>query len=72
MLIFVRGLAEVKDEQLFAALGGALMTIGYATYSLTEVPLYNGLPLVFYLVSTGLLIGIIKHAQNPNSANYSC
>jgi len=72
LLIFLRGLAKSNERQRFAALGGVLMTIEYATYSLTEMPMHNGLPLVFYIVSTGLLIGIIKHLQSPNSADYSC
>jgi len=72
MLIFIRGLTAVKDEQLFASLGGVLLTIEYATYSLTSMPMYDGLPLVFYIVITSLCIGIIKHLQSPNSADYSC
>ena len=71
MLIFLRGLAVTKDNQLFASLAGVLMTIGYATYSLTEVPMHNGLPLVFYIITTGLCIGIVKHSRNDISADYS-
>lgn len=70
MLIFLRGLATTKDEQLFAALGGALMTVGYATFSLTEVPMYDGLNLIFYIVTTSLFIGIIKHSKSTSSADH--
>ena len=71
MLIFVRGLTAVKCEQLFASLGGVLLTIGYATYSLTSMPMYDGLPLVFYIVITSLCIGIVKNSQNAVSADHS-
>jgi len=71
MLIFIRGLTAVKKEQLFASLGGVLLIIGYATYSLTSMPIHDGLPLVFYLVITSLCIGIVKHSQNAVSADHS-
>lgn len=71
MAIFIRGLAVTRGEHRFASLGGVLTTIGYATYSLTQTPLYYGLTLIFYIVSIGLLIGIIKHAQSPVSADHS-
>ncbi|MEE8151223.1 MAG: O-antigen ligase family protein, partial [Nitrosomonadaceae bacterium] len=71
MLIFLRALNKAKREQLVAALGGALVTISYATYSLTQVPMYNGQPLVFYIVTTSLCIGILKHSQNAISADNS-
>ena len=71
MLIFIRGLTEVKNEQQFASLGGVLLIIGYATYSLTSMPMYDGLPLVFYIVITSLCIGIVKHSQNAVSADHS-
>ena len=71
MLIFIRGLTAVRKEQLFASLGGVLLIIGYATYSLTSMPMYDGLPLVFYIVITSLCIGIVKHSQNAVSADRS-
>ncbi|MCH7881062.1 MAG: O-antigen ligase family protein [Proteobacteria bacterium] len=69
ILIFMRGLAEARDEKLFAALAGMLVTISYATYSLTEVPMHNGQPLVFYIVIISLCIGIIKHTKSAVSAD---
>ena len=70
MLIFLRGLAVTREEQRFASLGGVLMTLGYATYSLTQTPLYYGLTLIFYIVSTALFIGMIKHSLSSKSADY--
>lgn len=72
MLIFMRGLAGAKGEKLFAALTGMLVTIGYATYSLTHVPMYNGQPLVFYIVITSLCIGIVKYTRSAVSTDNSC
>ena len=71
ILIFMRGLAKVGDEKQFAALAGMLVTIGYATYSLTEVPMHNGQPLVFYIVITSIFIGIVKHTKCQISADNS-
>ena len=67
--IFMRGLAGARDDKLFAALAGMLVTIGYATYSLTEVPMHNGQPLVFFIVIISLCIGIIKHTRSAVSAD---
>lgn len=69
LLIFWRGLDQAKGDQLFAALGGMLMTISYMTFSLTEVPMYNGLPLIFFIITTSLLIGIVKNSQNGLNAS---
>ena len=66
MIIFFRGLAQIKDEQLFAALGGVLLIIGYVTFSLTQVPMHDGLNLIFYIVTTSLCIGIMKHSPKPS------
>ena len=71
ILIFTKGLSGEKNEKLVAALAGMLVTIGYATYSLTEVPMHNGLPLVFYIVITSILIGIVKHKKNSDDEGYS-
>jgi O-antigen ligase len=71
LLIFIRGLHEARGEQLFAALGGTLMTTAYMTYSLTEVPMHNGLPLIFFIVTTSLLIGILKQPQDTIDKDYS-
>jgi len=71
MLIFLRGLNEARGEKLFAALGGALVTISYATYSLTQVPMRNGQPLVFYIITISLCIGILKHSQSAISEENS-
>jgi len=71
MLIFLRGLKEARGEKLFVALGGALVTISFATYSLTEVPMHNGQPLVFYIITISLCIGILKHSQSAVSADHS-
>ena len=71
LMIFLRGLKETQDEKLFAALGGTLMITGYMIYSLTEVPMYNGLPLIFFIIATSLFIGILKHSPVATDANYS-
>ena len=71
LLIFLRGLDEAKGKQRVAALGGAMMTISYATHSLTEVPMHNGLPLIFSIVTISLCIGILKHSQGAISSDHS-
>jgi O-antigen ligase len=71
LMIFLRGLKETQDEKLFAALGGTLMITGYMIYSLTEVPMYNGLPLIFFIIATSLFIGILKHFPSATDADYS-
>ncbi len=71
ILIFIRGIKGVGDEKIFAALAGMLVTISYATYSLTEAPMYHGHPLVFFIVIISLCIGIIKYRKNPVSADNS-
>jgi len=68
MIIFLRGLSQSKGEQLVASLGGALMTVGYATYSLTSVPMRSGITVIFYVITISICIGIIKHSPRINSA----
>ena len=67
--IFIRGLAGVTDEKLFAALAGILVTISYATYSLTAEPMFTGMTLIFFIVINSLCIGIIKFTKNSISAD---
>ncbi len=69
--IFIRGLAGVTDEKLFAALAGILVTISYATYSLTAEPMFTGMTLIFFIVINSLCIGIIKFTKNSISADNS-
>ena len=69
--IFMRGLAGVTDEKLFAALAGILVTISYATYSLTLQPMFNGLTLILFIVINSLCIGIMKFTRNTKSADNS-
>jgi hypothetical protein len=45
------------------ALGGLLSVVGYATFSLTEVPLRNGLTLVFFVVLMAVLVGMLKRRE---------
>ena len=71
LVIFLRGLSESRGVRLTAALGGTLTTISYATFSLTDVPMRNGLMLVFFIVTISLLIGVLKHSQNNFSADTS-
>jgi hypothetical protein len=56
---------------LFAALAGTLTSIVYMTYSLTEVPMHNGLPLIFYIVTTSLFVGLVNPSQNIISSDHS-
>ena len=71
IFIFLRGLAGVTDEKLFAALAGILVTISYATYSLTLQPMFNGLTLILFIVINSLCIGIMKFTRNTKSADNS-
>jgi len=71
ILIYMRGLAGVTDEKLFAALAGILVTISYATYSLTGEPMFAGITLIFFIVINSLCIGIIKFTKNTKSADNS-
>lgn len=50
-------------EQFSLALGGLLSVVGYATFSLTEVPLRNGLTLVFFVVLMAVLVGMLKRRE---------
>jgi len=68
MLIFLRSLSLATGEQLVASLGGALITVGYATYSLTSVPMRSGITVIFYVITISICIGIIKHSPRTNSA----
>jgi O-antigen ligase len=71
LLIFLRALGVARGEQLFAALAGTLTSIVYMTYSLTEVPMHNGLPLIFYIVTTSLFVGLVNPSQNITSSDHS-
>ncbi len=71
LLIFLRGITEARGKQLVAALGGSLMTIGYATFSLTNVPMRTGMTVVFFIVTIALFIGILKHSPSTAGANNS-
>ena len=71
LVIFLRSLTKSGGVRLTAALGGTLMTLSYATFSLTDVPMRNGLMLVFYIVTISLLIGVVKHSQKDFSADTS-
>jgi len=68
MLIFLRSLSLATGEQLVASLGGALITVGYITYSLTAVPMRNGITVIFYVITISICIGIIKHSPRTDSA----
>jgi O-antigen ligase len=70
LLIFLRALDVARGEQLFAALAGTLTTIAYMTYSLTEVPMHNGLPLIFYIVTISLFVGLLDPSQKNISSNH--
>ncbi len=71
ILIFMRNLAGVTDEKLFAALAGILVNISYATYSLTAEPMFTGISLIFFIVINSLCIGIMKFTKNTISADNS-
>jgi O-antigen ligase len=71
LLIFLRALGVARGERLFAALAGTLTSIAYMTYSLTEVPMHNGLPLIFYIVTTSLFVGLVNPSQNIISSDHS-
>lgn len=71
LIIFIRRLQVARGEQLFVALGGTMMIIGYMTFSLTEVPMHNGLPLVFFIITTSLLIGMLKYPEDTSSVDHS-
>jgi O-antigen ligase len=71
LYIFLRGLWQEKGDKLFAALAGTLMIVAYMAFSLTEVPMYNGLPLIFFIIMTSLLIGILRHTHDPTDADNS-
>ncbi len=46
-----------REQNLFG-LGGGLSVISYATYSLTDVPLRNGVSLIFFIVVFSLLLSL--------------
>jgi O-antigen ligase len=71
LLIFLRGITKARGKQLVAALGGSLVTIGYATFSLTNVPMRNGITVVFFIVTIALFIGILKHSSSTAGADNS-
>ena len=58
-----KSLAGSTREQFILALGGLLMVTGYATFSLTEVPLRNSLTLVFFIVLNAVLLGLLRRPQ---------
>jgi O-antigen ligase len=55
-----RGLAGSSREQFGLALGGLLLVTGYASFSLTEVPLRNSLTLVFFIILNAILLGMLR------------
>ena len=61
--IFWRGLKTDNHEQFSVALGGLLVVVGYATFSITEVPLYNSLTSIFFAVVISILLGILRRIQ---------
>ena len=61
--IFWRGLKTDHHEQFSVALGWLLVVVGYATFSITDVPLYNSLTSVFFAVVISILLGILRRAQ---------
>jgi O-antigen ligase len=61
--IFWRGLKTDNREQFSVALGGLLVVVGYATFSITDVPLYNSLTSVFFAVVISTLLGILRRIQ---------
>jgi O-antigen ligase len=61
--IFWRGLKTENPEQFSVALGGLLTVTCYATFSLTEVPLWNSLTSVFFAVLVSILLGILRRSQ---------
>ncbi|MDH3386590.1 MAG: O-antigen ligase family protein [Gammaproteobacteria bacterium] len=61
--LFWRGLNTDSNEQFTLALGGLMVVTGYATFSLTEVPLRNTPTLVFFTVLVGVLLGLSKQDQ---------
>ncbi len=58
-----KSLAGSTREQFILALGGLLMVTGYATFSLTEVPLRNSLTLVFFIVLNAILLGLLHRSR---------
>jgi O-antigen ligase len=63
VMIFWRGLKTDSHEQFSVALGGLLVVVGYATFSITEVPLYNSLTSIFFAVVISTLLGILRRTQ---------
>jgi O-antigen ligase len=61
--IFWRGLKTDNHEQFSVALGGLLVVVGYATFSLTEVPLWNALTTAFFAVVISILLSILRRTQ---------
>ena len=61
--IFWRGLKTDNHEQFSVAQGGLLVVVGYATFSITEVPLWNSLTTVFFAVVISILLGILRRTQ---------
>ncbi|MDJ0777279.1 MAG: O-antigen ligase family protein [Gammaproteobacteria bacterium] len=59
--IYWRSLAGSSSREHFVlALGGLLTVTGYATFSLTEVPLRNSLTLVFFGMLNAVLLGLLQ------------
>jgi hypothetical protein len=63
VMIFWRGLKTDSHEQFSVALGGLLVVVGYATFSITEVPLYNSLTSIFFAVVISILLCILRRTQ---------
>lgn len=58
-----RNLSDSTREQFALGLTGLLVITGYATFSVTEVPLRNSLTLVFFIALNGVLLGMLKRAR---------
>lgn len=62
--LFLRYLRQVEGIAEGMALGGAMVVMGYSTYSLTEVPLHNSLTVMFYAMYLAVSLGVLEHARH--------
>ncbi len=58
-----RSFRNSTREQFVLALAGLLTVTGYATFSVTEVPLRNSLTLVFFVVLNAVLLGMLRRSR---------
>ncbi len=56
-------LSNSTREQFVLALAGLLTVTGYATFSVTEVPLRNSLTLVYFAVFNAVLLGMLRQTD---------